>query len=77
VGTLLCHLSHICHHTTPGTAQIWTLRVAQKNAEPSRDYLEAIAARSKTTVNKLVAEHRLSPSELRRPGTRRGGDAVT
>jgi hypothetical protein len=35
VGTLLCHLSHICHHTRHGTAQIWTLRVAQKNAEPA------------------------------------------
>lgn len=67
VGTLLCHLSHICHHTKRGTAQIWKLRVAQKNAEPAHDYLEAIAARSRTTVNKLVAEHKLSPSELRRP----------
>jgi hypothetical protein len=34
VGTLLCHLSYVCHHTVPGTAQIWRLRVAQKNAEP-------------------------------------------
>jgi hypothetical protein len=67
VGTLLCHLSHICHHTKRGTAQVWTLRVAQKNAEPVHDYLEAIAARSRTTVNRLVAEHKLSPSELRRP----------
>lgn len=66
VGTLLCHLSHICHHTMRGTAQIWKLRVVQKNAEPVRDYLEAIAARSKTTVHKLLAEHKLSTSELRR-----------
>jgi len=59
-------MSHICHHTTRGTAQIWKLRVAQKNAESVRDYLEAIATRSKTTVNKLVADHKLSASELRR-----------
>ncbi|TMQ11816.1 MAG: hypothetical protein E6J90_09730 [Deltaproteobacteria bacterium] len=66
IGTLLCHLSHICHHTTRGTAQIWKLRVAQKNAEPARDYLETIAAKSRTTIQKLVTEHKLSASELRR-----------
>lgn len=65
VGTLMCHLSHICHHTTPGIAQIWKLRVAQKNAEPVRDYLETIASKSKTTVNKLVADHRLPASDFR------------
>jgi hypothetical protein len=31
-----------------------------------RDYLEAIAAKSRTTVNKLVADHKLSAAELRR-----------
>jgi hypothetical protein len=30
-GVLLCHLAHICHHTTREHAQIWRLRVAQKN----------------------------------------------
>jgi hypothetical protein len=66
VGTLLCHLSHICRHTTPGTAQIWKLRVAQKNAETVRDYLDVIAEKSKTTVSKLIADHRLAASDLRR-----------
>lgn len=66
VGTLLCHMSHICHHTTRGTPQIWKLRVTQKDADPVRDYLEAIAAKSRTTVNKLVADHKLSAAELRR-----------
>jgi hypothetical protein len=66
VGTLLCHMSHICHHTTRGIPQIWKLRIAQKNAEPVRDYLEAIATKSRTTVNKLVADHKLSAAELRR-----------
>jgi hypothetical protein len=67
IGTLLCHLSHICHHTTPGAAQIWKLRVAQKNADPVRGYLEAIAEKTRTTVSKLIADHRLPASELRPP----------
>src|SRR5688572_12704525 len=50
IGTLLCHLTHICHHTIPGTAQVWKLRVAQKNAQEVRDYLEAIAEKTGTTV---------------------------
>jgi hypothetical protein len=67
VGTLLCHLSHICHHTTPGTPQIWKLRVAQKNAERVGDYLETIAKKAKTTVAQVLADNRLAPTDLRRP----------
>jgi hypothetical protein len=63
---LLCHLAHICHHTTPGTGQIWRLRVAQKNAEPVRDYLDAIANKSKTTAARLVADNKLPAADLRR-----------
>ncbi len=59
VGTLLCHLSHVCHQTTPGTAQIWRLSVAQRKPESAYEYLERIAARSKTTVAKLVVEHKV------------------
>lgn len=66
VGTLLCHLSHICRHTKPGTAQIWKLRVAQKNAESVRDYLDDIATKNRTTVGKIIADHKLSAVELRR-----------
>ncbi len=66
VGVLLCHLAHICHHTRPGVAQVWRLRVAQKNAEPTRDFLEEIAKKGRTSVGKLLADHRLPPTELRR-----------
>jgi hypothetical protein len=64
VGILLCHLTHICHHTVRGTAQIWKLRVAQKNGDPARDYLEVIAEKAKTTVDRLVADNKLSAAEL-------------
>lgn len=66
VGTLLCHLTHICHHTIPGTAQIWRLRVAQKNSESVHDYLETIAKKAKTTVAKVLADNKLVPSDLQR-----------
>jgi hypothetical protein len=66
VGVLLCHLGHICHHTTPGLAQIWRLRVAQKNAEPVRDYLEDIAKKAKITVLRLIADNKLPVPDLRR-----------
>ncbi len=66
VGTLLCQLTHICHHTVPGTAQIWRLRVAQKNSEPVHDYLETIAKKGKTTVAKVLADNKLVPADLQR-----------
>ncbi len=66
VGVLLCHLAHICHHTQAGTAQVWNLKVAQKNADPATDYLDKIAARSGTTVSRLVAEHKLAAADLKR-----------
>jgi hypothetical protein len=66
IGTLLCHLSHICHHTTPGTAQVWKLRVTQKNAEPASDYLDAIAKKMKTTVARIHAENKLASADLQR-----------
>lgn len=64
VGVLLCHLAHICHHTQPGTAQIWRLRVAQKNPEGVHDYLEKIAEKAKMSVHQLFASNRLPPSQL-------------
>src|SRR5262245_52016978 len=42
-GVLLCHLAHICHHTTPERAQVWRLRVTQKNYEDASAYLDKIA----------------------------------
>ena len=64
VGALLCHLTHICHHTIPGTPQIWRLRVTQKNAEPVHEFLETIATKTKTTVARLVAANRLAAADL-------------
>jgi hypothetical protein len=66
VGVLLCHLAHICHHTVPGTAQIWNLKVAQKNHDDVGDYLDKIAAKAKTSVAQVVADNRLAARELRR-----------
>jgi hypothetical protein len=66
VGTLLCHLSHVCHHTVPGEAQIWKLRVAQKNAEPVHGYLDEIAKRAKSTVARITTENRLPAAALKR-----------
>jgi hypothetical protein len=66
VGALLCHLPHICHHTKADVAQIWNLRVAQKNPDDVGDYLERIAARNKTSVATLLAGHRVSAPELRK-----------
>lgn len=67
VGALLCHLPHICHHTTPEHAQIWTLRVAQKNHEEVRAYLDKIAQKASTTIAKIVAENRVPNGQLRKP----------
>lgn len=67
VGALLCHLPHICHHTKPGVAQIWNLRVSQKNHDDVGEFLEKIAAKNKVSVASLVAANRISPADLRRP----------
>lgn len=72
VGVLLCHLPFICHHTQPGVAQIWTLKVAQKAAEPVADYLDRIAGRTSTTVDRLVAANKLPADDLRLPAARGG-----
>jgi hypothetical protein len=66
VGALLCHLPHICHHTTPEHAQIWTLRVAQKNHEEVQVHLDKIAQKGGTTVAKIVAGNRVPSSHLRK-----------
>jgi hypothetical protein len=66
VGLLLCHLNHICHQTRPDRAQVWMLRVVQKNYEEPRSYLEKIAEKKKTTVEEIMQAHRLAPNELRR-----------
>lgn len=67
VGALLCHLPHICHHTRPGVAQIWNLRVSQKNHDDVGEFLEKIAAKNKVSVASLMAANRISPADLRRP----------
>jgi hypothetical protein len=66
VGALLCHLPHICHHTRPDIAQIWNLRVAQKNHEEVGGYLEKIAEKSKMTITNLFAANRVPASDLKK-----------
>jgi hypothetical protein len=69
VGAILCHLPHICHQTTQDSAQVWNLRVSQKNHEDVHDYLDRIAQKGKTTVANLIASNRIPASELRKTGT--------
>ena len=66
VGVLLCHMKHICHHTTRERAQIWELRVTQKDCDAPEAYLRRIAARHGTSVAKLHEMNKLSASQLRR-----------
>lgn len=66
-GLLLCHLNHICHHSTTDRSQIWRLRVSQKDYEEPRDYLERIAAKKGTTVEQIVRTHRLAAGRLEAP----------
>ncbi len=68
VGTLLCHIPFVCHHTRPGRAQIWNLRMVQKNHDEVGDYLEKIAQRSGVTVAELLSAHRLPVEALRKGG---------
>jgi len=70
VGVLLCHLSHVCHQTRTDRAQIWTLRVSQKNHELPLAFLEKIAEKRGMTAGALYEQHRLAPEALRRE---RGG----
>jgi len=67
VGLLLCHLNHICHHTTPDRPQVWKLTVSQKDYDEPRKYLEKIAEKKQKTVEELFQIHRVLPKELRRP----------
>lgn len=66
VGTLLCHLPHICHQTKVGIPQVWNLRVAQKNHDEVHDYLEKMATKNKTSVASLMAAHRVPAADLKK-----------
>lgn len=63
-GVLLCHLNFICHHTRQDRAQVWNLRVTQKNADEPTAFLDRIATRENTTAAELFKRHRLSAPEL-------------
>jgi hypothetical protein len=65
VGAVLCHLPYICHQTKPNIAQIWNLRVAQKNHEDVGVYLDKIAEKKNTTAANLFAENRIPSGDLR------------
>jgi hypothetical protein len=66
VGVLLCHLPFICHQTVQDRAQIWNLRVSQKNHEDVRMYLDKIAEKRGTTVEDLVGRNRIPTTQLRK-----------
>ena len=66
MGLLLCHLNHICHHTTPDRPQVWKLSVSQKDYDEPRKYVEKIAEKRHKTVEELVQIHKLPARELRR-----------
>lgn len=66
VGAVLCHLPHICHQTDPDRAQVWNLRVAQKNHDDVHDYLEKIAQKAKASVASIVANNRVPASQLKK-----------
>lgn len=66
VGALLCHLPHICHHTKTGVAQIWRLRVSQKDPEDVGEYLQTIADKQGASLASLLAAHRVPASELKK-----------
>jgi len=63
VGALLCHVPFICHHTTRDRAQVWNLRVSQKNYDAVQVYLEKIAAKDGITVSGLVANNRVPATQ--------------
>jgi hypothetical protein len=66
VGALLCHLPFICHHTVQDRAQVWNLRVSQKNHDEIFVYLDKIAEKSGTTVEGLLAKNRIPAAQLRK-----------
>jgi hypothetical protein len=65
VGALLCHLPFICHHTVRDRAQLWNVRVSNKNADEVQSYLDDIAARTDTTAADIFTKHKLPNQDLR------------
>jgi len=70
VGTLLCHLSYICHHSVRDRPQVWQLRVTQKDYEAPHDFLRRIAQKKGVRVEDIMQKHRLPRRELGRGGER-------
>lgn len=65
-GALLCHLPFICHHTIPERAQVWNLRVSQKNHDEVHVYLDKIAQRSGGSIASLLTSNRVPAVQLRK-----------
>jgi hypothetical protein len=65
VGILLCHLPYVCHHTIRHRAQIWSLRITNKNADEVQPYLDQIGAKTGVTASELFARHKVPSRELR------------
>jgi len=57
---------HNCHHTVRDRAQVWNLRVAQKNHDEVGVYLTKIAERNNTSVAELLSRNRLAGGRLGR-----------
>ncbi|MGH3427874.1 MAG: hypothetical protein ACRDQZ_09960 [Mycobacteriales bacterium] len=68
VGTLLCHLAHVCHATTQERAQVWRLKVSQKQPEQPTHYIDTIASRRGANVGDIWAMNKLSNFQLHGPG---------
>ena len=64
VGTLLCHLTHICSVTTPDRAQVWRVKVSQKHPDTAQSFLERIAERQGESVANIWAANKLTNAQL-------------
>ncbi len=67
VGTLLCHLAHVCHGTTQDRAQVWRLKVSQKHPEEPTRYIDVIASRRGVSVTDIWTTNKLSSFQLHGP----------
>lgn len=63
-GLVLTHLPHICTHTTPDSAQIWTLSAATKGFVQPWVNLARLARHEKATPAELHERSKLSDAEF-------------
>jgi hypothetical protein len=63
-GMLFAHLPGICRRVTPGTPQLWRLRVADRPAVAPMDALRDVAARRHKDFDTVKKENWLTEDEL-------------